>query len=64
VQAYTTQSNPGKIPIAGYMSSSAVTFSRIWAHSFQNANQKPTAFLKTNYFRLRPVRSFDLTPQD
>jgi hypothetical protein len=64
VQASTTRSNPSKIPIAGYMSSSALTFSRIWAHSFQNANQKPTAFLKTNYFRLRPVRSFDLTPQD
>jgi hypothetical protein len=62
IQASTTQSAPGKIPIAGYMSSSAVTFSRIWAHSFQNANQKPTAFLKTNYFRVRAVRSFNLTP--
>jgi len=62
IQASTTQSAPGKIPIAGYMSSSAVTFSRIWAHSFQNANQKPTAFLKTNYFRVRAIRSYNLTP--
>ncbi|MDX9747610.1 MAG: IPT/TIG domain-containing protein [Paludibacter sp.] len=62
VQASTTQSAPGKLPIAGYMSSSAFTFSRIWAHSFQNANQKPTAYPKINYFRLRPVRSFDLSP--
>ena len=62
IQVSTTQSAPGKIPIAGYMSSSAVTFSRIWAYSFQNANQKPTAFLKTNYFRVRAIRSYNHTP--
>lgn len=61
-QSSSTQSSPGKIPIAGYMSSSAYTFSRIWAQNFQNDSQKPTAFLKINYFRVRAVRSFDLTP--
>lgn len=62
VQSSSTQSNPGKIPVAGYMSSSAFTFSRIWGQSFQNDTQKPAAFPKTNYFRVRAVRSYNLTP--
>ncbi len=62
VQSSSTQSNPGKIPVAGYMSSSAFTFSRIWGQSFQNDAQKPAAFPKTNYFRVRAVRSYNLTP--
>lgn len=62
VQSSATQSNPGKIAIVGYMSSCAFTFSRIWAHSFQNDTQKPTAFPKTSYFRVRAVRAFNLTP--
>lgn len=64
VQSSATQSNPGKIAIAGYMSSSAFTFSRIWGHSFQNDTQKPTAFPKTSYFRVRAVRAFNLTPSN
>ena len=60
-QASTTQSNPGKIVIYGYMSSSAFTFSRIWGYNFQNDTQKPQAFSKTGYFRVRPVRMYDLT---
>jgi len=60
-QSSATQSSPGKLAISGYMSSSAITFSRIWACSFQNS-QSPNCYLKTNYFRLRAVRSYDRTP--
>ena len=59
-QASTAQSTPGKIVIYGYMSSSAFTFSRIWGHNFQNDTQKPQAFSKMGFFRVRAVRMYDL----
>lgn len=59
-QSATTTSTPGKVIISGYMSSSAYTFAHIWSCNF-NSTQTNAAF-KTNYFRLRAVRSYDLKP--
>lgn len=63
-QGTSTQSSPSKTLISGYMSSSAFTFSRIWALNFQNDSQIPTAYPILNYFRLRPVRAYNLAPQN
>jgi hypothetical protein len=61
IENSSIQSIPSKTLIVGYMTSTAFTFSRIWGIPFQST-LKPAALTKTNFFRLRAIRSFNLTP--
>lgn len=65
---HQVQSSPGKIGINGYLSSTAYTYSHMLSVSFNtgtdDANKTKRGlnnFPKKTYFRLRAVRSFDLS---